>query len=71
MKKTKEKPKYPDINVQLTGTEGNVFSVLGKVRAALKRGGAPDEDIKAFISEATKGDYDDALAACMKWVEVN
>lgn len=24
-------PKYPDIRVQLTGTDGNAYAVLGKV----------------------------------------
>lgn len=63
--------KYPEIEVQLTGSDGNVFAVLGKVLKALRRGGVAESEIDAFFSEATSGDYDNALSTCMKWVEVN
>ena len=32
-------PKYPDITVQLTGTDGNAFAVLGQVNSRLTPGG--------------------------------
>ena len=30
-----------NISVQLTGTDGNIFNIIGKVRAALRQNGAP------------------------------
>ena len=63
-------PKYPDIEVQLSGNDGNAFAVLGAVTRALKRAGVPADDVKAFTDEATSGDYDHLLSTCMRWVEV-
>ena len=40
--------KYPNIHVQLTGTNGNVFALLSKVIKALKANGVPQQVI-AFI----------------------
>lgn len=62
--------KYPDIEVQLTGEDGNAFFILGKVRQALWRGGVPKAKIAEYIEEATSGDYDDLLATTMRWVAV-
>jgi hypothetical protein len=54
----------------LVGTDGNCFSILGRVERALRRAGVSDEEIKQFQSEATSGDYDKLLQACMAWVDV-
>ena len=62
-------PKY-DIEVELTGSDGNAFSILGKVARALRRSGATDDEVKAFNTEATSGDYDKLLQVCMAWVNV-
>jgi hypothetical protein len=62
--------KYPEIFVQLTGTDGNAFAILGKVQRALRRAAVSDMEIERFIEEATSGDYDKVLATCMEWVEV-
>ena len=59
-----------DIEVQLSGEDGNVFSIIGRVSQALRRGGHSDL-INEFQKEATSGDYDHALQTCMKYVEVN
>lgn len=63
--------KYPQINVQLSGTDGNAFAILGKVRRALKNGNVSSEEIEQFSKEAKSGDYDNLLLTCMKWVNVN
>ena len=62
--------KYPDVEVQLTGTDGNAFSILGKVSAALRCAGHRDA-AEEFVKEATSGDYDNLLATAMKYVEVS
>jgi hypothetical protein len=63
------KPRY-DIDVKLTGGDGNAFALLGQVRRALQKAGAPPEEYDKFFKEATAGDYDELLATCMEWVNV-
>ncbi len=63
-------PKF-DIDVQLTGQDGNAFAILGKVKRALRKAGATDEQIEAFMTEAQSGDYNHLLATCMEWVNCN
>ena len=63
--------KFPDIEVQLTGTDGNAMSIIAKVRKALRRGGASEEEAKQFCEEAMSGDYDNVLQTAMKWVNVD
>lgn len=64
-------PRYPDILVTLTGTDGNAFAVLGAVQRALYAAGVPRETVTAFVDEATSGDYDHLLATTMAWVTVD
>ena len=63
-------PKYPDIEVGLTGTDGNAFAIIGKVSKALRRAGVDAETREEFTEEATSGDYDHVLITAMKWVDV-
>jgi hypothetical protein len=70
MTMTVEQIRHPEVTVQLTGTDGNAFSILGRVRRALGDAGVPDEEIREFMDQATAGTYDELLAACMRWVEV-
>lgn len=67
---TMKTPIYPNIEVELVGGDGNAFTILGKVRKAMRRGGVPAEQIDAFTAEATEGDYDHLLRTVMTWVEV-
>lgn len=64
-------PKYPQIQVRLTGTDGNAFAIIGAVTKALRRAGVSQEEIKQFGEEAMAGDYDNVLQTCMKWVDVS
>jgi len=61
---------FPHIKVQLTGTDGNAFAVIGSVRKALLRAGVKDADIAAYQEEATAGDYDNLLQVTMRTVTV-
>jgi len=61
--------KYPEIKVKLVGEDGNAFSILGRVRKALRNGGVPQDKIEEFTKEATSGDYDHLLQTVMNWVE--
>lgn len=55
---------------RLSGTDGNVFSVIGAVRRALVSAGQRDQ-ARAFVERAMKADsYDAVLALCFDYVEV-
>lgn len=58
-----------DAVVVLTGTDGNAFAILGKVRRAILRSNHP-ELADDFLAEATAGDYDTLLCTCFKYVTV-
>ena len=64
-------PKFPDVEVQLSGESDNVFAIIGRVSKALRGGGATSEEIQVFQNEATRGNYDNALQTCMRWVVVS
>ena len=55
--------------VILTGTDGNAFAILGRVRRAILKSNHP-ELAALFIEEATTGDYDHLLITCFKYVTV-
>ena len=65
-----DSPRYPNITVELTGHDGNAFSIIGQVAQELRRNRVPAEEIDAFRKEAMSGDYDHLLRTCMRWVEV-
>lgn len=62
-------PIYPDVEVQLTGKDGNAFAVLARTKAAIRKKHG-NEAAEKFQDEAVKGDYDDLLGTCMKYVNV-
>jgi hypothetical protein len=64
-------PKYPDVHVRLTGSDGNGFAIIGKVRRAMQQARVPNDQIDAFIREAKSGDYDNLLETCWRWVNVS
>jgi len=61
---TKQKP-----TVKLIGEDGNAFNILGLVKRALVKAGM-HEEAKAFMEEATAGDYNHLLACVQKYVDV-
>lgn len=59
-----------DVEVRLSGTDGNAFAILGRVQSALRKAGASNDAIRDFVKEATAGDYDHLLQTAMKYVNV-
>ena len=56
--------------VQLSGEDGNVFSIIGRVSKALKRAGQADK-AKEFSEKAMNSQsYDAVLQLCFDYVEV-
>ena len=62
---------FPDIEVELSCSNGNAFAIMGAVTKAMRRGGCTKDEIDAFVAEATSGDYDHVLQTCMKTVAVS
>ena len=63
--------KYPNIEVQLSGSDGNAMMIIGKVRLAMKRAGVTAEELRDFSEKAMSGNYDNLLQTCMKWVIIS
>jgi hypothetical protein len=54
----------------LVGTDGNVFSIIGRVKQALKKAGQGDR-AREFVKKAFRaGSYDEVLRLCMEYVEM-
>lgn len=64
-------PKFPNVEVQLIGTDGNAFGIVGRVVKALRqageRQGAADFEHEAMSCES----YDELLRLTMQTVEVS
>jgi hypothetical protein len=63
--------KYPDVHVQLSGSDGNAYAIMGAVSTALRRAGVPAEEIAKYKTESMSGDYDNLLVTAMQWVSVS
>lgn len=63
-------PKYKDIEVQLSGEDGNAFFIIGRVTKALKAAKVEKPEVDAFVKDAMSGNYDHVIQTCMKWVSV-
>ena len=59
-----------DVDVKLTGEDGNAFFIMAKVQGALRKANATEQEIDEYFDEATAGDYHHLLATTMKWVNV-
>ena len=59
-----------DIEVQLTGRDGNAFSIIAAVCKAMRKAGCDKADIDAYTAAATSGDYDNLLRVTAQTVNV-
>lgn len=60
-----------DTHVQLSGEDGNVFSIIGRVCSALRVDGYKDL-AKEFSEKAmAANNYDEVLQMCFEYVEVD
>ena len=65
------KPKYENINVVLSGQDGNAVAIMGRVATALRRASVSQTEIEQFLDESMAGDYNNVLQTAMKWVSVS
>jgi hypothetical protein len=63
--------KYPEIEVQLTGQDGNAFAIMGAVSKGLRSNGVSKEEIDQCMNEMMSGDYHNLLRVAMSWVAVS
>lgn len=63
--------RFPEVEVQLTEEDDTAMMIVGRVRRALRHGGATPGEIEDFVQEAMSGDYDHLLQTCMRWVNVS
>ena len=63
--------KHTGITVELIGTDGNIFSILARVRLAMRRGNIRQPVIEEFTQAVQScGSYDEALCVVMEYVDV-
>jgi hypothetical protein len=62
-------PKY-NVQVQLSGEDGNAFAIIAKVNRALRNAGATPEEMSQYQQESMSGDYDNLLRVASQWVKV-
>lgn len=66
MNRSEEKPVC-----KLVGTDGNVFSIIGLVIAALKNAGFGERADEFREKAFSAGSYDEVLRLCMEYVDVH
>ena len=57
--------------LQLVGTDGNAFAILGHAQRAAKRAGWTVEQWEAFRTDATSCNYDHLLATVLEHFDVH
>lgn len=61
--------KYPQLEVQLSGEDGNAFAIIGRVSEAIES--VSKEDADKFTQKCfSANSYDEVLQLCMKYVTV-
>jgi len=63
-------PKFPHVEVELVGHDGNAFAILGAAKKAMRRADIDRADIDTMMAEAMSGDYDHLLQTVMATVAV-
>jgi len=63
--------RFPNVKVRLTGTDGNVFAIIGTVSRAMKRAGLRDEAAEFCDAAFAARSYDEVLRLCMTTVDVS
>lgn len=58
------------VEVELVGTDGNAFAIIGKVVREMKRAGVASPIIEIYRDEAMASDYDHLLRVTMHYVDV-
>lgn len=69
---TEQSPKYPDVEVPLSGEDGNAVAMVTRVVLALRdEADIGRHETDRFRDEALSGDYNHVLDTIEKWVSVS
>jgi hypothetical protein len=60
-----------DIEVELSGHDGNIFSIMARVSKALRREGHADLALEMRTRVTQQNSYEDALAVISEYVEIS
>ena len=63
-------PKFPHVEVELVGQDGNAFAVLGAASKAMRQADIDKADIDEMMDEAMSGDYNHLLQTVRATVAV-
>lgn len=63
--------KQTGIEVQLTGQDGNIFAIMGRVKRAMRREGFEEESKEMAKEVMSCHSYSDALEIIADYVEVS
>lgn len=63
--------RYPEVEVQLVGQDGNAGAIMGAVSSAMRRAGISSKECDAYRMESMSGDYNHLLQTAMRWVSVS
>lgn len=64
-------PKEPKLPVcKLVGTDGNVFSIIARVRACLRDAKLPEKAAEFSTKAMASKSYGDVLVLCSKYVRI-
>lgn len=58
------------VKVKLSGEDGNVFSIIGRISRALKKAGQREKADEFYKKCFNSKSYDEVLRLAMKYVEV-
>ena len=61
---------HNNVTVELLGTDGNAFAIIGKCMATAREAGLSRDEIEEFRTEALEGNYDHLLQTCMKYFDI-
>lgn len=64
------RPRYPAASIRLTGEQRHMTYTVGDACNALRRAGAPEEEIVVFRDDALSDDGDHARRVLQNWLTV-
>lgn len=59
------------VKVQLSGQDGNIFSIVGRCSREMKKAGFSDAATEMSSKVMASGSYDEALQIIMRYCDVN
>ncbi|MFF4409811.1 hypothetical protein [Streptomyces sp. NPDC001404] len=66
-----ENPAYPDVQVRLSGQDGNAHNVIGLVARALREAGHREAATEFAENALKSGSYDELLQLALRTVSVS